>query len=265
MTSLQAEFDELEHAVRGGEIDVDRKSVIIREDEKRKIDQNRVMHGSAIDAYKNFFNTYKTKLSTEVQDVFKKAENARGKWQGGSYTSQWRPEWCHAIAYSLAHKVDTKTINRQLIPIIENPQVKLNLAAAPKYLNTQMMELERAAKWHAKNRANCKIHVDSKFNIIPGTDLLRQGILKISFCENNNAVLLSQTLYPYQKYPAMPKATDIAQTTMVTHNILMNTPASVLSVVKAIKNPKKRSRSPEEKLTTNILGIPAKKKQRTLD
>ena len=215
---LDEELGSITEEVRGGRVVVKNQDVPVREEQTRKPDQNTVMGGSAIDAYKDFENQYKHELSKEMKEKFHKAEKARPNYRGGHPNTQVRPEWLHAKGYSLT-------------PLDEDPQKKSNLGAAPKWVNSKMMIPERTAKWHAINRPNSKSTVDAQFQMLVDSDIIKKGHFEVTVEENDKAVKMVQELYPFHKTPAFPKPTDIGQTVLVTHKILTNqAPASVQEV-----------------------------------
>lgn len=152
---LKKELDEIKPAFKGGkEVVVEPESVMIRDaDKRRKPDQNTVMGESAKDAYETFMDAMTEELSPEAKYIFKRAVDAPLK---DAFKSNYRPEWLHAEGFSLT-------------PMSMNPQRKDNLGAAPKWSNqmgslyTEMMILERIAKWFALNRSETFVSIKPFF------------------------------------------------------------------------------------------------------
>ncbi len=128
---------------------------------------------------------------------------------GFSDKAQWRFEWVHAMARSLA-------------PLDRDPQTADNLAAAPKWINTQMRILERTAKWVAENRPNATIKGETIFYMIPNSDILEKGKLKFSITEDCRTIEVEQDLIPWQTNPSFNRPSDVWQTTMVVVYLLLN-------------------------------------------
>lgn len=217
---LEKDLAESKYEVKGGELDIVNKDVPLRENMTRTPSQKQVMNNqSAIDAYLDYYSSYGNELSPVVKTTFENAEKARPHYRGATFASQRRPEWCHALGHGLT-------------PMNQEPQRKDNLAAAPKYINTEMMKTERALKWHAMHRPNAKLHLSAHFNTLPNSDIMKDGKVEGILIENDREVKLTQQLNPFQWYPNFSKATDIMQTTMVTHNLLNGTTPSQVSEIK---------------------------------
>jgi hypothetical protein len=143
-----------------------------------------------------------------VRFVLDKNLAAEDQHHGYSEKAQWRFEWVHAMARSLA-------------PLDRDPQTADNLAAAPKWINTQMRILERTAKWIAENRPAATINGECIFYIIPNTEILERGKLKFTITENERTLELEQDLVPHQENPSFNKPSDVWQTTMVAVYLLL--------------------------------------------
>lgn len=219
LDDLNDEIAEIGEIIKQGSVVIDHTSVKAREENpQRKPDQNTVMHGSAIDAYKDFHQSYNEVLTKPASDAFKQAEKARPFLRGGNLQSQRRPEWLHLIGHSLT-------------PLSQDPQVASNLAAAPKYLNTMMLMVERPVKWHALYRPQSSMVHSGEFVMLLDSDLMKSGVIRATITENNHSVELTKHFNAFVKYPKYPKPTDIMQITLITHSLLTNqTPSAVLTV-----------------------------------
>lgn len=217
---LDAEVNEAKKVVKGGELDIVHQDVPMRENMPRKPTQNDVMGKlSAIDEYRQYYEEYEDSLTPEMKEIFEKSESAREHVRTVGHKSQPRPEWCHALGHGLT-------------PLSQDPQVATNLAAAPKWVNTQMMATERDLKWHAMNRPNTDLHLSSHFTVLPNSDIMDEGDVVGRFRENDREVKVSQHLNPHQKYPSYSKPTDIMQTTLVTNHLLTGQQAGHVSEVR---------------------------------
>lgn len=226
---LEAELKAYKPEVRGGKETINAHDILIRDEQKRNPDQNTVMKGSAIDAYRDYREEYDEELSSEMKAIFDKAEAARPFYQGGGFKTQSRPEWLHAVGFGLT-------------PLDKNPQKPQNLAAAAKHLNTKMMVTERALKWNALNRPNGHFEVEAQFDMLPNSDLMKKGMIEGTFEEGGKTLKLHQDLNPFAKYPNFNKPTDIAQTTLATHHLLTDVaPLSVTPVLLAPGVPLERT------------------------
>lgn len=207
---LDKEASEIGVRTKGGtELVVDHESVKIRDTiKKRTPDQNTVMGESAKDAYEAFYDEMTDELSSDMKEIFKRAIEAPLK---HAFKSNYRPEWLHAEGFSLT-------------PMSKNPQLKENLGSAPKWANTEMMVLERIAKWFALNRPHAFIKIKPHFEMLLNSELIKKIKFEVSIEEKNRFVRLLQTIDPFKKYHIFRKATDVAQGTKIVHDLLEGTP-----------------------------------------
>lgn len=189
---------------------IDPGSVVYRDSLKtRRPDQNTVMGRSAFEEAQSYLETYKSELHPERIQVLEANKAAKAHWRGGSRLSQGRFEWLHGKGFGLTLKS-------------EDPQKKSNLAAAPKWLNSLMMVIERAAKWVALHHQHAKVNGSFWYKMVPGTEIMDSGNLTFVFEENGKKIEVSQDLIPWQKWPIYPKPTDIMQATYAIVSELKN-------------------------------------------
>ena len=203
---LEQEQEEIGEVFKGGfDLEVNHHSVFWREEYKnRSPDQNTVMGESAKDAYLHFLEMRKDDLSKDFKKVLGRAIDAP---LNGKIESNYRPEWLHAYGFSLS-------------PASYNPQIKSNLGAAAKWSNTEMMVTERIAKWYAMHREQAKISLNSKFKMLYDSELVENIDFKVKLAEHGRSIEFHQDIYPLAEYPMFRKASDLAQTTCLTVNIL---------------------------------------------
>src|SRR4029079_1683201 len=193
---------EIKPAKKGkGELVLDPESVKKRTEVKTRVrSQNAVMskgHGphSAKNEYEIFLNKMKNSLTPKLIQQFKRAIKAP---LNTTIESNYRPEWLHACGY-------------QLTPLSKNPQVAENLGAGPKWSNTEMLILERIAQWFAINRPNAIQKINSEFEMLLNTDIIKKIIFELSIEENERSVKIKQNINTFDPFPIFHKASDIAQ------------------------------------------------------
>ncbi|MEY3182635.1 MAG: Sid related protein, partial [Pseudomonadota bacterium] len=216
-TAFEKEKDTLKTIVKGGEwLKIEPESIRMRNEIKnRNPDQNTVMGESACDAYAAFLDEYQEELDADIRDKFTKAISAPLK---DLFKSQTRPEWLHLYGYSLT-------------PMHINPQRQDNLGAAPKWSNTCMMVLERMARWFALNRPHAIIQIRSTFEMLLDSELAKHIDFEVSVEEKGRFLRLFQSIDPFQAFPPFPKASDLAQGTAITYQVLNNiAPISTMPV-----------------------------------
>lgn len=214
---LEKELKEMKTVKKGGgELIIEPESVRARDAIKtRNPDQNTVMgvsmgvkSHSAQEEYKSFLDKMKNELDPEMRERFKRSVEAPLR---ELFKSNYRPEWLHAYGFSL-------------MPMAKNPQVASNLGAAPKWSNTEMMILERIAKWFALNRPHALEKIKTEFNMLLDTEIIKKITFEVIIEENNRFVRLHQSIDPFKKYPLFRKASDLAQGTAITYQLLHNVP-----------------------------------------
>jgi large subunit ribosomal protein L28 len=192
------------HTKGGRELKVDPESVQRRDGMTRNPDQNTVMMGSAVEAFRDFVDSMKDVLTPEIIEIMETSIKAP---LHNQIKSNNRPEWLHAEGFGLT-------------PHWMDPQRKDNLAAAPKWANTEMMILERVAKWVALNRPDAFVKIKPVFEMLMDSDLAKRIKFEVTIEEKQRFIKFMQDIDPFQKYPAFRKATDIAQTTVLTQRLL---------------------------------------------
>lgn len=220
-TDLQRDFDneiaDIPNVTKGGyDLEIEPDSVNYRdENPRRNPDQNTVMGESARDHYEHIYNTYEDVMSEELKKVFKRAFLADIR---KSPENQFRPEWLHAYGHGLT----PKTIN---------PQVKTNLGAGGKWVNTEMMILERMAKWfaqHQNDSAKTIIRLNSFLSMLLDSEIIDWLRFTVEFeqpiTDGQKRILkFIQELDPFKKYPLFRKSSDLAQATGLTYALLHDT------------------------------------------
>lgn len=206
LLDLKAEVEELSGHIKGGKVThVRQRDVLARDAGSRGKTQNAVMgYQSAKDYVASFLEERRDELHPEMVERLERSINAVLRDQ---FHSQHRPEWLHALGYSLT-------------PVGKDPQVKENLGAAPKWCNTEMMIIERVAKWFASNAPEAIVKVKPLFHMLLDTEMIRQIQLDASVGLGGRALRLFMDIDPYKKYPIFRKASDVAQTTLITHSYL---------------------------------------------
>src|SRR3990167_4957148 len=171
----------------GNELIIDHESVRARDNIKtRTPDQNTVMGGeSARDTYEYFLETWQEELHPEMIKVLQRAVKAPLR---EAFKSNYRPEWLHAEGFGLT-------------PTEKNPQVAENLGAAPKWANTEMMVLERIAKWFALNRPKASIRIKPLFEMLLDSELIKKIEFSVNIEEEGQFIKFLQTINPFKQYP----------------------------------------------------------------
>ncbi len=188
---------------------------------------NDIMGYSALDAYNAFYEANKGILSGELEKIFLKSINAGNPYGANSAMRTFkRPEWCHALA-------------KYFHPPQRNPQDRNNIGAAPLWMNSQMMVIEEALKWHAKKSPDAKISLKSHFNMFETSDVIQNGEMTGTIRNDDRLVKMFQCLNPHQLFPAYPQATDIALTTFVSNCLLLGKNPDMIPVVNYNFTPQK--------------------------
>jgi DNA polymerase-3 subunit epsilon len=197
--------------IKGGhELEVDPVSVIERDTIRtRGVSQNQLMKQSARDAYEHFFSQMETKLSDELITILRRAFTAN---INATPENQYRPEWLHAYGFSLTPKT-------------HNPQQVSNLGAAGKWINTEMMILERIAKWFALNQEmGTRITIKTLFEMLGKSELIDMIYFDVSIEFRDRFIRLRQELDAFKEAPVFRKASDLAQTTGISQHVLYARP-----------------------------------------
>lgn len=206
--ALKKELAELKTMTKGGsQLVIDPPSVIYRDQNKtRRPDQNTVMGESAVNAYEAFLRDYEDELSPGMKKILAEAVHAP---LHNMFHGQRRPEWLHAYGFSLT-------------PKDRNPQRADNLGAAPKWANTEMMVLERIAKWFALNQPHVFIAIKPNFEMLLDSELIKKVHFEVTLKDKENWIQFLQDINPFKPYPIFNKPSDLAQSTVIAHNLINN-------------------------------------------
>lgn len=204
------ELEEIGVNTKGGvDMTIDSKSVHYRDvNHVRKPDQNTLMGESARDAYEEFHGQWNDVITPEFSEILERAftANLYGK------DSQFRPEWLHAYGFSL-------------VPREINPQQKSNLGAAAKWANTEMMVLERIAKWFALHQTqDTNITIKTLFDMLLDSELINTIHFEVNVEVKSRFIRFIQDLDVFKKYPLFRKASDLAQATGISYAMLHQHP-----------------------------------------
>lgn len=242
---IKQEVMEIEPVVKGGEMSIVNADVQVRSDSKRAVSQNAVMGLSAKDEYEALLESRDGELSSQFQLILTRAVEAEFT---NAFENHKRPEWLHALGFSLT-------------PLSTDPQVKENLGAAPKWANTEMMISERTAKWFAFNEPTVESKVSAKFNMLLDTEIIQDINFQISISSGDRHIETKQYINPLKKYPLYSKATDTAQTTMLTYTYLMQ-PEKILKVPEDVNDLQNDSSRRELLFSSDSAKLKTKKKKR---
>lgn len=202
------ELKELGITAKGGEeVQLDPASIASREQEvSRGVLQNTVMkkNGKAWSAqkeYEDFFIKNRDKFSPELQEIFQRAFKAKIR---DHVQSQFRPEWLHRNGFSL-------------VPLTMNPQRRDNLGAGAKWTNTDMMVLERLAKWMSLMFEDTGVvKIKSLFEMLTHSEIAAKITYEVSIECRGFFTRFIQELYPFQENPLFHKPSDLAQAVGIT-------------------------------------------------
>ncbi len=225
---FKQELIDIKARIKGGkDYRIEKESILYRDgNRKRKPDQNTVMGESAKNAYEGFLETMIDRLSDDMKEVMRRAIEAPLR---NIFKSNYRPEWLHALGWSLTHKDD-------------NPQNKENLGSAPKWANTEMMVLERIAKFFALYAPE-EYHITIKphFEMLLESELIKTINFEVTIEDKDRFIQFLQELNPFQKYPLFRKASDLAQGTVIANAFLQGTVPMMNEKVKENSNHSKNT------------------------
>ncbi len=182
----------------GTDITIDRQSVIFRDqNSERSITQNEVKNKSAKNEAEDFLTQNSETISAELASHINFSINNK-------FWEQFYFQWLHVNAHSLTHEdID--------------PQVSDNLVSAPSWANTEMMVLERMAKWFSLNVTDCVVKINSLFELLASSELADRIYFQVIIEINNKLIRIIQDIDPLQKNPELRKASDVAQAVGVVH------------------------------------------------
>lgn len=195
---------------------------------------------SATQVYKIFFDAMQEQLTPEMRHLLQRAYSANLR---ATPENQYRPEWLHNIAFSLTPEQD-------------NPQLADNLGAASKWVNTEMMVLERMAKWFALNQPETLISILSIFDMLHYSELIETVHYKLHLGLLDRCVQFTLNVAVFETHPLFRKATDLAQATGISFALLnQKAPSSVEKItdgprVEEVLSQKKRPKKQIEDYPT---------------
>lgn len=185
---------------------IDLESVCERKKIKRRNpDQNTVMRRSAVDESKRFLQSeFAPYLVKDVRDFLEKSASAPLRGKGSMWLGQWRDEWLHLAGFGL-------------MPLSLDPQIKENLGAASKCVNTEQMIVEYILQglarlgWEKLGYTNSDIPLkiqDSYFEMIPTTDIISYMSYhtRLELSATRRSVETHQEFSPLQPPPFRHKA-----------------------------------------------------------
>ena len=202
------------------------KDITIRDATSRSKSQNAVMDHSAKEHFSKVLREYSDVLHPEMVKRLQRSADAvfrdEFSWEG-----QFRPEWLHALANGLT-------------PSEKDPQVKENLGAAHKWCNTEMMILERIAKYFAMKGPEYIVAVKPLFHMLLDSEIIHKIEMDNTIQSSHSAIKLFMNIDPFKEYPVYHKASDVAQGTLVVHEYLnQSAPVSTIFVKKEQTKPER--------------------------
>lgn len=188
--------------MKGGEThQVIGEDIALRDQIKyRKPDQNTVMGRSAVAETKDFLYHFRSKLHPKVIEKLEKITKVK-------VGSRIRSEWLHALGFSLTQMKD-------------DPQVCENLGSASFWANTEMMILERIAKWFALNNPDLLVHTHPIFEMFLNTDQIRRIYHNVTLQSGSRFLQFERFINPMALYPRYRKPTDLAQAVAIADKLL---------------------------------------------
>lgn len=205
----------------GSSLSIIRHDIPEREKSNRNPSQNGVMGHSAKKELEFFYDENKETLTPSIATTMKRSVNAP---LYNPFFSNYRPEWLHAYGWGL-------------MPVSKNAQISANLGAAAKWTNTEMMLLERIAKWFALNKTDAKVSIKPSFTMLLDTDIIKHIDFSIKVRWNGNKIKLKQSLDPFYQYPVFRKASDIALATFLIEKLMSNEKEIITTVVQPVSQP----------------------------
>ena len=201
------------------QVELDLKSIEYREaNPKRRPDQNGVMGQSATEALEDFFTENQELLTPELQNKMLQSIHADLKNRKQRPT---RDEWLHGIAHSLAPVDFTKKTATKESDVFE-PQSSENLGAAPAYTNTQMMVLERLAKWFKVIFEESSVSINFVFDMLGSSDIINHILYSVIVELDDGKIELEHAIDPFVKSQIYWDRSDAAQTVAVALALLKN-------------------------------------------
>lgn len=204
--------------------------------------QNNVIGQSAKAAYEDLLLEMKNLLSPKLILILQRAIGASLYLSPEKY---FRPEWLHRIGHALSLISEKKE---------DNPQQRSNLGAAGAWANTEMMLLERLAKWFCLSEDNAEVTINPIFEMLYGSELIHKIHFEVDIDVRGEFVRFIQDIDVFKEYPTFPKTSDFAQTAMIVDNIFSKTSPILTDRVGSIfKKHKADARQSEATLTEAIV------------
>ncbi len=166
----------------------------------RKPDQNTVMGHSAVAETADFLAHFRNKLHPKIIEKLDKISKVK-------VGSRIRSEWLHALGFSLTQMKN-------------DPQVCENLGSASFWANTEMMILERIAKWFALNNPDLLVHTQPIFEMFLNTDQIRRIYHNVTLQSDSRFLQFERFINPMALYPRYRKSTDLAQAVAIADKLL---------------------------------------------
>ncbi len=242
----------------GALIRLNHQDIINREkNTTRSLSQNQIMglkrqnptekDWSAVKECRSYADEHESHLSQAFFDFLQKSAKANLREHAAS---QIRGEWLHAYGFTLA-------------PKDSDPQVAENLGAAPKWANTEMMILERIAKWFKLTlEKQAEVEIRSIFDLVQHSEIIRKIHYEVSIAHRHLKTRFVEDIYPLQENPLYHKASDLAQSVGIIHAQLNGeAPLSKITVTPIEKHVR---RPVLEKIPSSLPSTPDQKEYQTL-
>lgn len=185
------------------------------ENPKRSCQQKKVIGQDAKGIYEQALALLKDCLSPKIIRILQLASDERRRYFP---ENEFSGELLHLIAHSLSF-ISTKPE--------DDPQRIENLGAGSKWANTEMMLLERLAKWFQLSEVDATVTVDNFFEMLLSTDVIKHIHQELTIVLKGQFVRLIHDIDVFKEYPAFRKSTDLAQTIAILDNIFnQKTPIS---------------------------------------
>jgi len=188
----------LELDYKGGrELSLDPDSIRVRSHKSstRRPSQNQVMGRSANQEYIKFLDENTKKINQQTKNILYKSIIAKQD----NLNQNFFPEWLHIEGFALTD-------------LSINPQRKDNLAAGPRWANSQMSILERIAIWFALNRQDNLVKITPHFTMLSDSEIVQKINVAVEITEENKKIKISQEINPLAEFPILNSAVDLAQT-----------------------------------------------------
>jgi hypothetical protein len=170
---------------------------------------SKALQGRTIDLYKEFYLFFSAFFTEKMMQVAKKTFDG---------LNHFAPEVLHAIAKQF-HRPSEKHYDPK------------NLAIAPKWVNSLMMVIESAIRWHVVHSPFAQFKIKTMFKTFPMRHVLKEGKMEGTLKKGDCEVKISKELQPYQKFPTFPRISDITQTTFALNCLLQGRGSEAIPLV----------------------------------